>query len=443
MKRKVIITIAAVLVIGAGTIYTVGTGYVQFGSPIQGEIDSSISEAADVAAQKSAEEIQASGALQKIEEPGKQMDERSETPQKQKGEITSSSVATTMAVSAPASSAPAPVPQTATAIAFNKATDLTLNIGNTNRRSATTTPTGQPVTYQSGDPNVATVSANGTVTCLAAGKTVITAKSGNATAVYNLTVVAVEASTPAPTSSEKTANADVHDVDTYEYALEVIRLVNEKRESVGLSALKIDSDLMSHAKIRAEELASNYSHTRPNGTVEKSECIVGLRQSPATAFQAWMNSEPHRTAILNENGKFNYKYVGSGCYETADGGLYWDLTFAKGGSTSNGGATSSGGGTTNDVANAIYSINATELSLTAGEGYQLSIDTSGASDDMRVEWSVPSLADSVLSVDDSGYVTTYYREGMTSAKATITVSAKVYSSGKLAKTLHCKIIVTQ
>lgn len=118
-------------------------------------------------------------------------------------------------------------------------------------------------------------------------------------------------------------------VDTDAYASEIIRLVNEKRENVGLHALEIDSSLVEHAAIRAEELSIQFGHVRPNGVKESSECIARLQTSPTKAFNAWMQSDPHRTAILNENGKFDYNYVGAGCYQDEHGALYWVLTFCK------------------------------------------------------------------------------------------------------------------
>ena len=76
-----------------------------------------------------------------------------------------------------------------TAISFNKQTDLTLRVGVTNRRYATTTPAGGVIVYASSNPAVASVSDNGTVTTKAPGKTVISAACGDKVAKYNLTVI--------------------------------------------------------------------------------------------------------------------------------------------------------------------------------------------------------------------------------------------------------------
>ena len=117
------------------------------------------------------------------------------------------------------------------------------------------------------------------------------------------------------------------EVDTAVYADEVVSLINRERENAGLHALEIDSDLTTHSEMRAEELSIQYSHVRPNGTKETSECIVMRRSSPAEAVQAWLDSSPHRDAILNESGRFRYNYIGSGCYQDEKGILYWVITF--------------------------------------------------------------------------------------------------------------------
>lgn len=116
-------------------------------------------------------------------------------------------------------------------------------------------------------------------------------------------------------------------VDTDAYAMEVIALVNKKREELGLNILEIDDNLMEHSAIRAEELAIQFSHERPNGTVEKSECAGQGSKTPAKVFQAWMDSDPHRNAILNESGRFLYNEIGSGCYQDEGGKFYWIITF--------------------------------------------------------------------------------------------------------------------
>ena len=56
------------------------------------------------------------------------------------------------------------------------------------------------------------------------------------------------------------------------YEAEVIRLVNEIRTEQGLPALTTNSSLSNAAALRAEEIVTLYSHTRPDG----SSCFTVL-----------------------------------------------------------------------------------------------------------------------------------------------------------------------
>lgn len=121
------------------------------------------------------------------------------------------------------------------------------------------------------------------------------------------------------------------DIAISEYAQEVVRLVNEERAKNGLSALTIDYTAAKAADVRAGEIESYFSHTRPDG----SSCFTALSQAgvsymgageniakgqrtPAEVMNGWMNSPGHRANILNE--KFtkigvSYKMVnGTPCW---------------------------------------------------------------------------------------------------------------------------------
>lgn len=227
------------------------------------------------------------------------------------------------------------------------------------------------------------------------------------------------------------------DTDVYE----VIALTNKERERVGLQSLEAQNALMELAQIRAEEISEKFSHIRPDGVriseLGYGENISKGRSSPSAVVNAWMNSEGHKTNILYTK----YQNIGVGCF-VKDGTYYWVQLFSWDKNSSNN--TSSGKSGSNKVAvTASYSLNAKELSLTAGETYQLSVDSSAYVDNMRIEWSASRLSNGILSVDSNGNITTYYRSGMSSAKATLTVTAKVYVADKLVKSLNCKVIVTQ
>ena len=109
----------------------------------------------------------------------------------------------------------------------------------------------------------------------------------------------------------------------------MLDLVNAERAKYGLSALSADSKVQAAAEIRAEEIKSVFSHTRPNGTKFSTaltqvgatfrgagENIASGQRTPEQVVNAWMNSEGHRANILNEK----YKYLGVGC--VSKGGSY-------------------------------------------------------------------------------------------------------------------------
>ena len=112
----------------------------------------------------------------------------------------------------------------------------------------------------------------------------------------------------------------------------VYNLVNQQRANSGVSKLEYRNDLQSAANTRAKELATNFSHTRPNG----SACFTAINVSYKTAgeniaygsddvsgtMNQWMNSKNHRENILSTK----YTGIAVGCYEK-DGVKYWVQLF--------------------------------------------------------------------------------------------------------------------
>jgi len=115
------------------------------------------------------------------------------------------------------------------------------------------------------------------------------------------------------------ANADRQE----QFRRELIRLVNVERERAGLAPYTTNQDLMRFSQIRAQELATQFSHTRPNGLNAGYEVIHAGSTSPEGAMRAWMNSSGHRAAILND-WRTN---IGVGVYITQDRGIQWQMYF--------------------------------------------------------------------------------------------------------------------
>ena len=80
------------------------------------------------------------------------------------------------------------IPLEVTYIAFESNSDLLIAVGETDGRRANTRPPGGTIIYESEDPDIATVDAEGNVTGLKDGGTTITATCNGLSASYNLYV---------------------------------------------------------------------------------------------------------------------------------------------------------------------------------------------------------------------------------------------------------------
>ena len=117
--------------------------------------------------------------------------------------------------------------------------------------------------------------------------------------------------------AEKTKNTTHLYIDVEK---EIVRLCNIERAKENLSALNWFEDAYYFTKIRAEEAATLFSHTRPNGKPWYSVCFdagvvvtgyygenLGITngatpdQFAAAIVDSWMNSHDHRANIMNGN----------------------------------------------------------------------------------------------------------------------------------------------
>lgn len=123
-----------------------------------------------------------------------------------------------------------------------------------------------------------------------------------------------------------------------DFADQVLSLINQERANAGAGALSMNGTVQNAAGIRAVELTSNFSHTRPDG----SNCFSALDQngvgygaageniaagqsSPQAVVNSWMNSEGHRANILSGN----FSQIGIACYYDPNTpyGYYWVQLF--------------------------------------------------------------------------------------------------------------------
>ena len=123
-----------------------------------------------------------------------------------------------------------------------------------------------------------------------------------------------------------------------EYANEVAALVNKERAANGLGALKVSTALSDAANVRAKEIQTVFSHTRPGGRscftalteagVKYSyaaENIAYGQKNPEAVMKSWMNSSGHRANILSSKAQ----YIGIGV-TLKNGTYYWTQFFAAG-----------------------------------------------------------------------------------------------------------------
>lgn len=122
------------------------------------------------------------------------------------------------------------------------------------------------------------------------------------------------------------------------FAQQVADLVNMEREKAGLAPLKLDRTASNAAQVRAKEIQTSFSHTRPDGSSFSTaltqngigfkgagENIAYGQSSPQEVMKGWMNSQGHRANILNKD----FTSIGVGHYENSAGVDYWAQLFTS------------------------------------------------------------------------------------------------------------------
>ncbi|BCN30128.1 CAP domain-containing protein [Anaeromicropila herbilytica] len=121
------------------------------------------------------------------------------------------------------------------------------------------------------------------------------------------------------------------------FAQQVLDLINAERSKQGLKPLATNNNITGAANVRAKEIVTSFSHTRPNGASPftalqdynikystAGENIAYGQPTPQAVVTAWMNSPGHRANIMN--GSFGN--VGIGTY-VKNGTIYWTQLFTN------------------------------------------------------------------------------------------------------------------
>ncbi len=120
---------------------------------------------------------------------------------------------------------------------------------------------------------------------------------------------------------------------------DVLALVNQERAKNGIAALSWGTTCEGAANLRAQEIVSSYSHTRPDGSSWSTTCPIpasggksgenlnagNAAVSPETVVASWMNSPEHRQNILDPD--FKYLSVGFVFDPNASYKTYWSQYF--------------------------------------------------------------------------------------------------------------------
>lgn len=120
------------------------------------------------------------------------------------------------------------------------------------------------------------------------------------------------------------------------YIRQVVDLVNEERVKAGMTPLEKSDEISLAAGVRAGEIISAFSHTRPDGTSYRTaleqrgiayrvcgENVAYGYSTPEAVMSAWMDSEGHKANILNQD----YTSIGVGYVKDSRGLGYWTQLF--------------------------------------------------------------------------------------------------------------------
>lgn len=148
-----------------------------------------------------------------------------------------------------------------------------------------------------------------------------------------LVICSLAAALPAQTvhAASETYSVYIEGECNYDYANEVLTILNQVRKKAGKKPLIMNEELLRAAMRRAAEIAIDFNHVRPNKKkcFSVSDLIYGEniamgQKSPKDVMDTWVKSQGHYKNMINAD----YKSVGIGVFYI-DGKYYWVQCFGR------------------------------------------------------------------------------------------------------------------
>ena len=130
--------------------------------------------------------------------------------------------------------------------------------------------------------------------------------------------------------------AEITASQTTDMELELLKLINEERESHARTYLSLDTQINPVSNVRVSESVQSFSHTRPDGRrfstafTDQNICyrccgeiLAYGYETPELVLDAWLNSPGHRNTILSDR----YTHVGVSHLIAENGKTYWAVEF--------------------------------------------------------------------------------------------------------------------
>ena len=144
------------------------------------------------------------------------------------------------------------------------------------------------------------------------------------------TAYAATSATASVTAKRSSKNGTIDEVTRLTMITDTFNLANAERQKAGLAPLTWSTDMYNASNVRAEELSTLFSHTRPDGTkcftaapdIMYGENIAMGYTSAQSVINGWMNSPGHRANILNPNHT-----IGAISLYLVNGKYYWSQNF--------------------------------------------------------------------------------------------------------------------